>query len=954
MRTIGASATPRDGFARVLLWAAARAPLAGALAGLLFVTPALGAARPDQAPDALVEARLSQDQRQALASLRAFDPALKVEWDAREAVPRALAGRLSTPSAAPAERVALDFVRTHQDLFRLADVDAQLLAGAAERDTLDLSHVRLAQVHQGVPIFGAELRVHIDAAGVVTAVEAELLPAPTVADAAALSPESAVEAAVKHVGDGVPRRAPERVVFDPGRLTGGRRDERLTWRVTLLTARGEWIAFVDATSAEVVYAYRNTHEARDREVRGYSGSASCNLGTLYYNEAGPVVGSPPADATNAYTFGADVHAYYLGTHGRDSYDGSGARLVAVVQEPVANAQWDPSCLRTMFGTGYATKDVVAHEWQHAVTQFTANLIYSCQSGALNESMSDVFGAMVDRDDWLMGEDLPGGYIRSLSNPAASRPPQPDTNSGASACAEVHTNSGIPNKVAYLVSDGGTHYGVTVAGLGKAAMEQIWYRALRFHMGASTDFAGARTATINAATEIYGAGSGAVCSVSSAWASVAIGAVCTPPANNAAFVSQSVPTTMTAGQSYAVSITLQNTGGTTWTTAAGYKLGSPNPQDNTTWGFGRVALPASVNPGANVTFNFTVTAPGTAGSYNFQWRMVRELVEWFGATTPNVVVTVQAPASDNASFVSQSVPATMTAGKTYGVSVTMKNTGGTTWSAASGYKLGSQNPQDNTTWGLNRVSVAGSVAPNANHTFSFNVTAPSTPGTYNFQWRMQRDGAGFFGAASTNVAVSVIVAAPSGLGASYNASTSRMQLNWTDTNAVEDGTHLQFSYSGSAWSDLSPATVGPNVTTWQSGPNPPTGSYQFRVRAFKGGVYSAWSNTASLIVNPQPTASIAWIQPAESSWGPAGTLTAAGYAAGGTGGVQLVWRERGDNGVWGAWQTVAWQPTPAGDTTWSNTISSGNPTNKCHHFDAYVNYSGVTSAVFHYTGWTGCP
>ena len=112
------------------------------------------------------------------------------------------------------------------------------------------------------------------------------------------------------------------------------------------------------------------------------------------------------------------------------------------------------------------------------------------------------------------------------------------------------------------------------------------------------------------------------------------------ANNAAFVFQSVPTTMTPGQSYAVSITLQNTGTTTWSSAGNYRLGTQNPQDNSTWtGSARVALPQSVAPGQNVTFSFNVTAPATAGMYNFQWKMVQDGVEWFGAQTANVLVGV---------------------------------------------------------------------------------------------------------------------------------------------------------------------------------------------------------------------------------------------------------------------------------------------------------------------------
>jgi RHS repeat-associated protein len=114
----------------------------------------------------------------------------------------------------------------------------------------------------------------------------------------------------------------------------------------------------------------------------------------------------------------------------------------------------------------------------------------------------------------------------------------------------------------------------------------------------------------------------------------------PPVPNAsAFVSQTVPTTMTAGQNYAVSVAMQNTGSNTWTTATNHNLGSQNAQDNTTWGMARVPLPSSVATGTTVTYNFTVTAPWTPGTYNFQWRMVQDGVEWFGDFSPNVVVTV---------------------------------------------------------------------------------------------------------------------------------------------------------------------------------------------------------------------------------------------------------------------------------------------------------------------------
>jgi RHS repeat-associated protein len=220
------------------------------------------------------------------------------------------------------------------------------------------------------------------------------------------------------------------------------------------------------------------------------------------------------------------------------------------------------------------------------------------------------------------------------------------------------------------------------------------------------------------------------------------------ANNSQFITQTMPGVMALGQTYPVSVTLQNTGTAPWV-PANYFLGSENPEGNNTWGLNRVEPAAPVDPGANVTFNFNVTAPSTAGTYEFQWRMVQNSTR-FGAFTTNTSVIVSA--ANDAAFVSQSVAEVMVPGQVYPASVTMQNMGGTTWTAGS-YFLGSENPQANTTWGLNRVELAAPVAPGANATFNFNVTAPSTVGTHNFQWRMVQDSTRF-GAFTTNVAVSV--------------------------------------------------------------------------------------------------------------------------------------------------------------------------------------------------------
>jgi len=214
--------------------------------------------------------------------------------------------------------------------------------------------------------------------------------------------------------------------------------------------------------------------------------------------------------------------------------------------------------------------------------------------------------------------------------------------------------------------------------------------------------------------------------------------------------------MQPGQTYAVSVTMQNSGGKTWSAATNHRLGTQNPQDNVLWtGSARRALPSTTASGSNAVFSFNVTAPSTPGTYNFQWKMVQDGVEWFGALSPNQAIRV---GLDNAAFVSQSVPSSMIAGQNYAVSVTMQNTGSTTWPAGT-VLLGSQNAQDNMTWGLNRIALATPVAPGATRTINFTVTAPSAPGTYNFQWKMLEGPSYWFGAQSTNVAVNVTPSSP---------------------------------------------------------------------------------------------------------------------------------------------------------------------------------------------------
>jgi methionine-rich copper-binding protein CopC len=173
---------------------------------------------------------------------------------------------------------------------------------------------------------------------------------------------------------------------------------------------------------------------------------------------------------------------------------------------------------------------------------------------------------------------------------------------------------------------------------------------------------------------------------------------------------------------------------------------------------RVALASSdaIGPGQQKTFTWTVIAPRLAGTYNFQWRMVQDGVAWFGPRSVDAAVTVQAASSLDAAFVGQSVPAVMTAGQSYTVSVTMRNTGGTTWTAGLSYGLGAQNPHDNFIWGMNRVALASTdaIGPGQQKTFTWTITAPLLAGTYDCEWRMVQDGVAWFGQSSPSARVSV--------------------------------------------------------------------------------------------------------------------------------------------------------------------------------------------------------
>jgi hypothetical protein len=228
-------------------------------------------------------------------------------------------------------------------------------------------------------------------------------------------------------------------------------------------------------------------------------------------------------------------------------------------------------------------------------------------------------------------------------------------------------------------------------------------------------------------------------------------------NSAQFSSMNVPTQVEVGQKFRVFVAFRNTGANPWTNATEYRLGSENPNSNVTWGVSRVGFPTteSIATGQVKAFEFDCIAPNTTGDYNFQWRMLRRFVGGFGEFSPNRVIRV-VPKAYNAEFVSQTVPGTVARGTWFNVTIVMKNVGTSAWNQADGIALNAQNPNNTTRWRTWTVPLATgeSVPVDGSKTFTFQVRAPLTAGTYNFQWRLFGPMPRFFGPQTPNVAIVV--------------------------------------------------------------------------------------------------------------------------------------------------------------------------------------------------------
>jgi bacillolysin len=438
-------------------------------------------------------------------------------------------------TAAP-QVAARAFLRAHGAAFGLRDEARELRVAGVRSGSRGRSSVRFQQVHQGVPVIGGELVVNLDRTGNILSTAGEISPAPQLPLTAGVTASRAAATAVvmaaktHRVARGTLHAgAPVLSIYDPRLLDApGPQLAQLVWRteVTGRTRDGiRELVLIDARTGKVALHFNQVANAKTRRVCDAANTPSqypCT-GPVRVEGQGP---HPVTDVNLAYDYSGNMYDFLRTRFGRDSLDGNGMPLVSTVRWcpdasecPFENAFWDGK--QMVYGEGFASADdVVGHEFAHGLTEFTSHLFYYHQSGAINESFSDVFGELLDLtngrgDDsaavrWEMGEDLTGvGAIRDMSDPTRfgdpdrMRSPNYTDDPDKLDSGGVHSNSGVNNKAAFLITDGGTFNNRTVTGLGVEKAARIYYEVETALLTSGSDYADLYNALPQACANLAG-------------------------------------------------------------------------------------------------------------------------------------------------------------------------------------------------------------------------------------------------------------------------------------------------------------------------------------------------------------------------------------------------------------------------------------------------------------------
>jgi Zn-dependent metalloprotease len=456
----------------------------------------------------------------------------------------------------------LAFLDTHKALFRMRSPATELSMTRAFVDGLGMTHARFQQMVADLPVAGHEVFVHYDATGRLTSIDADYVPdLGGIGTTPGLGPDEALARAKVELGaDGATLTpdAPRLVVYAPAGSASARLAYQARIRATGGAAPAIWATLVDATTGAVLHKYDDlqTVEGKGVDAAGktltFQVSAGANSGFVLTDTStgvtittstanqkettpGTTITSTDQDswdtgvtgagaAIDAHVNAETVYAYYKNHHARNSIDGNGGAMVSTVHFGVAydNAAWDGTGM--LYGDGGSLfvplslgLDVVGHEFTHGVTQVSSALQYETQSGALNEAISDTFGAFIEHasqpdavKNWTIGEAIMkgGGVLRDMTKPESVDQPQPGHMSEYVNTQQdnggVHINSGIINNAAWLMTVGGVNPVSKIQvpfGVGWDKSEKVWYRANTTYFKQTTNFGQAAQGLLQAAKDL---------------------------------------------------------------------------------------------------------------------------------------------------------------------------------------------------------------------------------------------------------------------------------------------------------------------------------------------------------------------------------------------------------------------------------------------------------------------
>ncbi|MGW2725234.1 M4 family metallopeptidase [Streptomyces sp. NPDC001492] len=442
-------------------------------------------------------------------------------------------------------------------------------------------HTRYQRTYAGLPVLGGDLVTHVARSGALKGVSKATKARISVASTdASLSAAAAKKSAL--AGTRASTATARKVVWAAGAkpvlayesVVKGLQHDGTPSELHVIT---------DATTGKKIYEYQavdtgtGTSEYSGTVTLGTTASASggydlidggrgghktydlnggtSGTGTLFHDADDTWGDGTPANRQTAAVdaaYGAAVTwDFYKSAFNRNGIAGDGKAAYSRVHygNAYVNAFWNDSCFCMTYGDGsgnthpLTSLDVAGHEMSHGLTAATAGLKYSRESGGLNEATSDIFGTSVeffannssDPGDYLIGEKIDingdGSPLRYMDKPSKDGS-SADYWSRNVGRLDVHNSSGVANHFFYLLSEGSgaktingvsynspTYDGSTVTGIGRAKADQIWYKALTTYFTSSTTYAGARTATLQAASDLYGAGSTEYNAVAAAWKAV---------------------------------------------------------------------------------------------------------------------------------------------------------------------------------------------------------------------------------------------------------------------------------------------------------------------------------------------------------------------------------------------------------------------------------------------------